>query len=235
MRFDPPLIPATLVRRYQRFLADVRLTDGRTVTVHCPNSGAMTGCLGEGWPARLSSSDNPRRRHAHTLEMVHNGRCWIGVHSARANRLAEEAVHGGMVSELAGATEVRREQRLGERSRIDLVVTRADGTCYVEVKSVTLVDDRGRYAFPDAVTDRGRRHLDDLTEHAAGGGRAAMLYVIQRSDGAGFTTADAVDPEYGAALRRAAAAGVKVMAYRAEVSPEGIEIVAPEAVVLERG
>lgn len=227
----PPLIAGRLIRRYQRFLADVELSDGTTVTVHCPNSGSMTGCLGDGWPVLVSTSDNPKRKHPHTWELVHNGRCWIGINTARTNPVVEEGIRSGAIAELADFDDLRREVRLGERSRIDLVLTRGGCRTWVEVKSVTMVDVAGRYAFPDAVTTRGARHLRDLAEAVAGGDRAVMLYLVQRSDGAGFTTADDIDPGYGDGLRRAVERGVAVLAYRADVHPA--EIVVAERVPIE--
>lgn len=225
MRFGNELIPATLIRRYQRFLADVRLGDGSTLTVHCPNSGSMRGCLGEGWPVRLSDSGSATRKYRHTWEMVHNGRCWIGVNTHRANRIAEEGIREGTVAELCGRWSLRREVPYGTGSRIDLLLESSGSRCYVEVKNVTLVDDAGRYAFPDAVTERGRKHLVELRRVVAAGDRAVMLFVIQRGDGDRFTPADDIDPIYGDELRRAVAAGVEAIAYRAEVDPAGIRLV----------
>lgn len=221
----PPLIPGRLVRRYKRFLADVELEDGSVITVHCPNSGSMKTCLGEGWPVMLSTSDNLNRKYPHTWELVHNGSCWIGINTMRTNSIAEEAIRDGLVPELAEFDDVRREVRLGEKSRIDIVLDAGGARTWVEVKNVTLVDERGRYAFPDAVTRRGAKHLRELAAAAKAGDRAVMLYVIQRSDGDGFTTADGIDPTYGGELRRAMEAGVEVLAYRADVTPKEIRVV----------
>jgi sugar fermentation stimulation protein A len=224
VRFDHELIPATLIRRYQRFLADVRLPDGSTLTVHCPNSGSMRGCLVPGWPVRISDSGNPARKYRHTWELVHNGRCWIGVNTQLANRIALEGIADGTVEELTGRWSIRREVRCGRRSRIDILLEGGARRCFVEVKNVTMVAASGRYAFPDAVTDRGRRHLEELWGVVAGGDRAVMLFVLQRADGDCFTTADDIDPRYGEALRDAVAAGVEALAYRAEVDPSGIRL-----------
>ena len=220
MRHEPPLLEATLLRRYQRFLADVRLPDDATITVHCPNSGSMRSCLGEGWPARLSDSRNPKRKLRYTLEMVHNGRCWIGVNTQLPNRLAEEALLAGRLPGLAGCTEVRREVRYGVNSRIDLLANDGGRQCYIEVKNVTLVEADGVYRFPDAVTTRGRKHLAELSAMVAAGHRAVMLFVIQRADGSYFAPATAIDPEYAAALRLAHEAGVEILPCLAHVSPE---------------
>jgi sugar fermentation stimulation protein A len=220
----PPLIEGRLIRRYKRFLADVELDDGTVVTAHCPNSGSMKTCLGDGWPVLLSTSDNPKRKLRHTWEMVHNGACWIGINTARTNAIVEEGIRDGAVAELTRFDELRREVRLGARSRIDFALTRSGRRTWIEVKNVTMVDDRGRYAFPDAVTVRGAKHLRDLAAAAADGDRAVMLYLIQRSDGDGFTVADDIDPGYGEELRRAAANGVELVAYRGDVGPSEIRL-----------
>jgi sugar fermentation stimulation protein A len=232
VRFDTELIPGTLVRRYKRFLADVRLADGSVTTTHCPNPGSMKSCLGEGWPVLLSPGTNPRRKLPTTLEMIHNGACWIGVNTHRANSLAAAAIEDGTIAELQGFERLRREVRCGDRSRIDMLLERDHDRCWVEVKNVTLVDNRGRYAFPDAVTARGRRHLHDLAESLCQGDRAVMLFLIQRSDGSSFTTADDIDPEYARELLHAVDAGVEPLAYRADVSPQGITVVEPVPIEL---
>ena len=232
MRFEVDLIPGTLVRRFKRFLAEVRLADDSLITAHCPNPGSMKSCLGEGWPVLLSTSDNLRRKLHTTLEMIHNGACWIGVNTHVANRLAEAAITDGTIEELQGFAGLRREVRYGDRSRIDMLLERGDGRCWVEVKNVTMVDDCGRYSFPDAVTTRGRRHLRDLAEAVRQGDRAAILFVIQRSDGSTFTTADEIHPDYADELRRAVDAGVEPLAYRADASPQGITVVEPVPIEL---
>jgi sugar fermentation stimulation protein A len=226
VRFEQDLIPATLIRRYKRFLADVTLDDDSILTVHCPNSGSMKSCQGEGWAVLLSDSRNPKRKLRYTWEMVHNGRCWIGINTHRANDLAAEAIATGVVPELAGFAGLKREVRYGHNSRIDLFLEREGSSCYVEVKNVTLVDDNGKYAFPDAVTTRGQKHLMELERVVAAGDRGVILFVIQRSDGSTFVPADGIDPDYGKLLRRAVANGVEALAYRAEVRPAGIDIVA---------
>lgn len=221
----PPLTPGRLIRRSKRFLADVELDGGSLVTAHCPNPGSMKTCLGDGWPVLLSTSDNPKRKLRYTWELVHNGTCWIGINTHRSNRIAEQGIRAGTIAELDEFDELRREVRHGERSRLDLTLERGGRRTWIEVKNVTLVDGRGRYAFPDAVTTRGAKHLAELSRAVAAGDRAVMLYLIQRSDGNGLTVADDIDPAYGEALRRALDAGVEVLAYRAEVTPEEIRVV----------
>ena len=225
VRFDRALVPGRLVHRFKRFLADVELGDGTITTVHCPNSGSMRGCLGEGWPVMLSRSDNPKRKLPLTWEMVHNGRCWIGVNTHLANRLAAEAIERGIISELRGYHALRREVAYGEASRVDILLQDDVARCYVEVKNVTMVDDAGRYAFPDAVTARGRKHLGELANMVDLGHRAAMLFLVQRADGEGFAPAADIDPAYADALHRAADRGVELLAYRAQVTPEEIRVV----------
>ncbi len=233
MILPEPLLAGTFLRRYQRFLVDVLLPDGSTLTAHCPNSGSLRSCTAPGWPVRLSDSANPRRKLRFTWEMIHNGRCWIGINTHRANALAAEAITAGRIPELAGYGSLRREVRYGERSRVDLLLEEGGRRCWVEVKNVTLVDDAGRFAFPDAPTERGRRHLAELTARVAEGDRAVMLFVIQRDDGSVFVPAGDIDPAYARALRAAHAAGVEVLAWRAEVTPGRIEMAGPVPVELD--
>ena len=197
MNYDR-LIPGSLLRRYKRFLADVELEDGSVATAHCPNSGSMQGCFGEGWPVRLSRSENPRRKY----------------------RLAAAVISDGTVIELAGYESLRREVAAGEHSRIDFLLENPGRRCWVEVKNVTMVDDCGRYAFPDAVTSRGLKHLWQLAALAAAGDRAVMLFVIQRSDGDRFSPARDIDPAYADGLDEVSRSGVEVLAYTAQISPE---------------
>lgn len=222
MRFDKPLNDVTLLRRYKRFLADVRLADGSELTVHCPNSGKMTSCSEPGSPARISDSGNPKRKLRHTLEMVRSGRTWVGVNTVNPNRAVEGFVRRGRITELADYDVVEREVPYGEgrRSRIDLRLrddATAGGTprpdCYVEIKNSTLkVGEHA--AFPDAVTERGRKHLLDLAGEVAAGNRAVLFFFVGRADCHRLRPADEVDPAYGETLRRVVADGVEVLAYR---------------------
>lgn len=225
MRFPSPLLPCTLLRRYKRFLADVRFDSGEEATVHCPNPGSMLGCADPGWRALASDSGNPARKLRHTLEMTHNGRAWIGVNPGLANAVAAEGIRAGMIPELAGYPDARREAAWGEGTRFDFLLSGPRGECYVEVKSVTLVTEGGFSAFPDAVTARGTRHIRELLAARAAGHRAVLLFVVQRADGlAGFRAAAEIDPVYAQALRQAHAAGLEVYAHPAEVGPEGITL-----------
>jgi sugar fermentation stimulation protein A len=212
----PPLIPAVLLRRYQRFLADVRLQDGRQLTVHCPNTGAMTGCAEPGARVWLSLAANPARKYAHTWELVETATGLACIHSARANALVAEALAAGMIAELAGYAQWRREVRLAGGSRVDFQLE-APGRppCLLEVKCVTLCRGGGLGLFPDAVSQRGTRHLRELLAARCGGARAVLLFCVQHSGIDSVAPADAIDPAYGEALRAAAAGGVELLAYRA--------------------
>ena len=223
-----------LVSRYKRFLADVRTDAGELVTVHCPNPGSMLGLLEEGAPVRCSRSANAARKLPHTLEMIRVGRAWVGVHAQLANGLAARVLAAGAFPALAGYRELRREVAAGDGSRLDFRLAGRRGDprpAYVEVKSVTLADGE-RARFPDAVTARGRRHAVALAELRREGARAVLLFVVQRADCGSVEPADDIDPDYGAALREAAAAGVEVLALRARVLPTGIRYECPLTVAL---
>jgi len=232
MEFAQELLRGELVRRYKRFLADVRLRNGRVVTCHCPNPGSMRGCLAEGAPVWLSRATHPRRKLRYTWELVEMGGVMICVNTIRANEVVAEAIGASRVARLTGYGEIRREVRYGEKSRVDLLLTGAAGSCYVEVKSVTLGVGGRTSAFPDSVTERGARHLRELTAMVRQGHRAVLLFCSARTDTARVRPADEIDPRYGRALRQAVSAGVEVMAHRCEVSPEGIRLAEEVPVVL---
>lgn len=218
MKLPTPLYPGRLIRRYQRFLADVELDNGEVVTVHCPNSGSMKGCNLPGSPVYLSMSDNPGRKYPHTWELVLADGCWAGINTQFPNRLVREAIENGVVKELQGYNDIRPEVRYGESSRIDLLLSRPGERCWVEVKNVTLVEG-GRALFPDAVTIRGQKHLRELMAVVKQGERGVIFFVVQRADGDAVSPADRIDPEYGRLLRLAIAEGVEALAYRARVTP----------------
>ncbi len=224
MKFDQPLIKGFLIKRYKRFLADIELPSGEIVTAHCPNSGSMKTCDQPGWEVRLSPSDNPKRKLKYTWEMVHNGKCWIGINTIFANKIAAEGIRSGMIRELQGYERLQTERKYGQNSRVDLLLSNGGKKCFVEVKNVTLVEEDGFYRFPDAVTKRGLKHLQELTEMVRQGHRAVMLFLIQRSDGTLFKPADHIDPQYGRELRNAFKVGVEILPYRAEVSPQQIVV-----------
>lgn len=229
----PPLLPGKLVKRYKRFLADVELDDGSVVTAHCPNSGSMKGCNLPGAPVMLSLSPNLNRKLAHTWELVQVDGYWVGLNTMLPNRLAEEAILEGTISELQGYQRLRREVPYGsERSRIDLLLEDEQRRCFVEVKNVTLVE-VGLALFPDAVTERGQKHLRELMEVVRNGDRGVILFTVQRGDGAAVAPADAIDPVYGRLLREAVAHGVEALAYRALVTPHEIRLTEPLPVELD--
>lgn len=224
MRFDPPLVAGVLLRRYKRFLADVDLASGEVVTAHCPNPGSMLGLADPGRTVWLSRSDDPKRKLAHTLELVDAGTSLVGVNTGRANRLVEEALDAGLPTDLGGYARRRREVRFGDRSRVDFLLE-DDGRppCYLEVKSVTLARRPGIGEFPDAVTARGARHLAELATVAGTGSRAVLLYLVQREDCDRVVPAADIDPAYTGALAEAIAAGVEVHALGCAVTPDAIE------------
>ena len=223
MRFDDPLREGRLIRRYQRFLADVDTGDG-VVTAHCPNTGSMLGCAEPGMRVWLSAARNPARKLTWTWELaeVATGRL-VGVHTGRANRLVREAVETGLIAALSGYPEIRGEVRYGANSRIDLLLEGDERPpCYVEVKNVTAAVDGDIGYFPDAVSERGQRHLQALSAEVAAGHRAVMVFCVQRADVREVRPADHIDPVYGRRLRAAIADGVELMAFGADVSPDEI-------------
>ncbi len=222
MIFKAPLIPGQLIKRYKRFLADIELENGEIITAHCPNSGSMKSCQTPGWEVRLSYHDIPSRKYKHTWEMVHNGRCWIGINTGIPNQIVEEAIRNGKIDTLMSYTEIRREVRYGKNSRIDIFLQNQKESCYIEVKNVTLVQEDNVYYFPDSVTERGRKHLYELIDMVNEGHRAVMFFVIQRSDGTIFKPASHIDPKYAESLIEAHEKGVEIIAYQAEVTPESI-------------
>ena len=222
MTFDS-LIPATLTRRYKRFLADVVLEDGSELTAHCPNTGAMTGCADPGSRVWLSVSDSKTRKYPHTWELVQTVQGMACIHSARANRVVEEAVAEGLVPALSGYAECKREVKYGEGSRADLYLTDSErAPCTVEVKSVTLCREAGIGVFPDAVSERARKHLRELAKVAESGERAVIFFCVFHEGIEVVKPAWDIDPTYGDALEVAVQAGVEAMAWAASISPQGI-------------
>ncbi len=223
MQFPEPLIEARLIRRYKRFLADVILEDGTQITVSVPNTGSMLGLTAEGSRVFLSHSDDPKRKYAHRLEIVEADDTLVGINTGLPNRLAEEAIRAGLVSDLAAYPVLKREQRYGERSRIDMLLEAADrARAYVEVKNVHFMREPGLAEFPDTVTERGARHLHELIGMRAAGHRAIMIYLVQRGDCDRFRLCGDLDPAYAAAFAQASAAGVEAYAIKCQITPEAI-------------
>jgi len=224
MRFDALPRAGRLVRRYKRFFAEVEAEDGERVTAHCPNTGSLLGCLAPGSPVWLRDSGDPARKLRFTWQAVRVGASWVNVDTALPNRVVAEAVARGDLSELAGYAALRREVAYGRASRIDLLLEDpARARCFVEVKSTTLVEGAAAL-FPDAPTERGRKHLAELARVVRRGERAVQLFFVNRADVSVFRPADAIDPEYGRALRRAVRAGVEVLAFAARVEPRDLEL-----------
>ncbi len=219
MEFRPPLTEAVFLRRYKRFFADFEL-EGQVVTAACANTGRMTGLLNQGARALIQPATNPKRKLAWDWFAVEADGTWVGCHTAVPNTLGFEAVQADAIPELRGYARVEKERKYGrENSRIDLLLTGPERPpCYVEIKNVHLVQEPGVASFPDAVTERGVKHLRELTAEVAAGHRAVMLYIVQRSDCQAFSPADAVDPAYGAGLRAAVQAGVEILVYSCHVS-----------------
>lgn len=235
MIFSPPLQQAVLLRRYKRFLADIRLADGSEITVHCANTGSMKNCAPAGAAVLYSDSGNPARKYRHTLEAVQvaHGH-WVGVNTARPNGLVAEALLARRVPELADFDQLSREVRFAD-SRFDIAlspITLASGKggpdqvmTYVEVKSVTLgpgpnEPDDGVIAFPDSVTERGQKHLKTLMQVVKDGHRAVLFFCVQHTGAQAVRPADEVDPRYGELLREAVISGVTVLAWKTSVSAD---------------
>jgi sugar fermentation stimulation protein A len=223
----PPLVRGTLIQRYKRFLADVRLDDGRLVTATCPNTGSMIGLTAPGSVVWLSESDSPTRKYRFTWELVQadlgRGPALVGINTGHPNKLVAEAIEARRIKALAGYPSLRREVKYGKASRIDLLLECPNkGLCYVEIKNVHLSRRHGLAEFPDSITERGRKHLAEMSDMMRAGHRAVMVYLIQRADARRLALARDVDPNYGAAFDAAAAAGVEAIALRCRMSPEEI-------------
>lgn len=229
MQFDPPLRPARLIRRYKRFLADVTLEDGADITVSVPNTGSMMGLTAPGSRVWLSHSEDPKRKYAHRLEIVEADGTLVGINTGLPNRLTEEAISIGLIDDLATYPELKREQRYGENSRIDILLSAADRPdAYVEVKNVHMRRYEGLAEFPDTVTARGAKHLNELANMIRDGNRAIMIYLIQRADCERFQLCGDLDPAYFRAFHDAKKVGVEAYAVRCQITAEAIT---PECVI----
>jgi sugar fermentation stimulation protein A len=236
MRFTVPLVPATLVRRYKRFLADVALPGGETVTAHCANPGSMIGLAAPGAPVWLSRSHNPKRKLGHSWELVEvdlgSGTELVGINTTNPNALAAEAIAAGLIPELTGYRSIRREVKYGKNSRVDfLLEDPGRPPCYVEVKNVHLMRQKGLAEFPDAVTKRGAKHLQELAVVATAGARAVMLFLVQIASAERFALARDIDPAYGLQFDLARAQGVEALARRCRLSRDAIEVAEAIAII----
>jgi sugar fermentation stimulation protein A len=229
MRFVTPLLPATLVRRYKRFLFDALLADGSAITGSCPNTGSMLGLTAPGSRIWLTAHDSPTRKYPHALELVEADGTLVGVNTGRPNALVEEAIRKGLIDDLGDYAELRREQKYGINSRIDIQLDDPSrGRAYVEVKNVHFMRESGLAEFPDSVTARGAKHLDELGAMAEAGHRGIMVFLVQRGDCDRLRLCRDLDPAYAAAFDRAVARGVEAYALRCQISPEEIN---PEGLI----
>ena len=213
-----PLVP---------FLADVELPGGEVITVHCPNTGAMTGCAEQGSRVWLSVSDSKTRKYPHTWELVETSQGMACIHSARANRVVREAFAAGRIPGFGDYPDIRSEVKYSQGSRVDLLLEGDVGRVFVEVKSVTLCREGGRGAFPDAVSERGRKHLRALQAVRDETTRAVLFFCVFHNGIEKLSVAGDIDPRYRSALLEAQTAGVEVLAWRAQVNTLGMELVAP--------
>lgn len=227
MKFPSPLIQGRLVQRYKRFLCDVELADGTTITATCPNTGSMRGLTAPGSTVWLSESDSKTRKYRHTWEMIETdlgaGPVLVGINTSHPNAIVAEAIADGTIPSLGGYASARREVKYGVNSRIDILLEDPKrGLCYVEIKNVHLMRQPGLAEFPDSKTERGAKHLDELANMVAEGHRAVMVFLIQRADAEHFDVARDIDPAYAAAFSKAAARGVEMLAYRCRLEPGSI-------------
>lgn len=227
MKFSSPLKRGRLIKRYKRFLADIELADGQLVTASCPNTGSMMGLCSPGSAVWVSESDSPTRKYRHTWELVEDdlgkGMALVGINTGHPNKIVAEAIAANRVGKLKGYATLKREQKYGKASRIDILLEdERKGRAYVEIKNVHLMRKPGLAEFPDSVTARGVKHLEELGDMAEEGHRAVMMFLIQRSDATRMRPAGDIDPTYAEALTRASGRGVEVLAYRCEISPEEI-------------
>lgn len=240
MKFKTPLIPGKLIKRYKRFLTDVELENGEVVVAHCANSGSMLSVVDPGANVWLSPANDPKRKLKYTWELIQINDAMVGINTQHPNRVVADAIEAGKIPELAGYANLRREVKYGKNSRIDILLegegaSQGKGMCYVEVKNTTMRRDLSPGApaeFPDSVTARGAKHLDELSDMVREGHRAVMFYLVQRDDANAFTVAADIDPTYAERLKCAMKAGVEVLAYTCRVTPEEIVVTDPVEVRL---
>lgn len=226
MIFGAPLVTGHLVQRYKRFLADVILDDGSPITSSVPNTGSMLGLTDPGIKVWLSLSDGAKRKYPHTLQMVEVQGTMVGINTGLPNRIAEEAILSGLLPSLSGYAELRREQKYGVNSRIDMVLRDTNRpSAYVEVKNVHFSRQPGLAEFPDSPTARGAKHLDELGNMVESGHRGVMLYVIQRGDCDRLKICGDLDPVYATAFERAVRRGVEAYAVKCHITPNGIDAI----------
>jgi sugar fermentation stimulation protein A len=225
MQFKSTLVRGSLIQRYKRFLADIELEDGSRVTAHCANPGSMKTVAEPGSPVWISAASNPNRKLKWDWQLIEINGALVSVNTALPNAIAEEALSEGLVPELRGYANLKREVKYGENSRIDILLSSEDKPdCYVEIKNVNMMRSKGLAEFPDSVTSRGAKHLRELSTMVEQGHRAVMLFIVQRNDCEKFTVAHDIDPNYQAALTMAVATGVEVLCYTCAISTSDIKV-----------
>ena len=225
MKFPDPLIRGKLVKRYKRFMADVVLDTGETVTAHCANTGAMTGVKEPGSDVWLSPAKNPERKLKYTWELINVGANLVGINTLLPNKIISEAIDGGSIPELSGYEHQRREVKYGKNSRIDILLTSEDkADCYVEVKNVHLMRKHGVAEFPDGISKRAAKHQDELAKMVQDGSRAVTIYLCQRQDCGTFRIAGDIDPEYQQAASKAREQGVESFCYACKLTTRSIAL-----------
>ncbi|HIF74167.1 MAG TPA: DNA/RNA nuclease SfsA [Porticoccaceae bacterium] len=226
MEFEPPLKQAILIKRYKRFLADVETSKGKVLTIHCPNTGSMKNCAEPGSRVWYSTSANPKRKYPHTWQFIEINKAErVGINTGIANTLVNEAMEQNIISELLGYELIQAEVAYGEqKSRVDFLLqiseNQLQADCYVEVKNVSLGVGNGLGLFPDAVTMRGQKHLQELIHMCEKGYRSVLFFCVQHSNIHTVSPADEIDPRYGELLREAATKGVEILAYGTEFNPQ---------------
>jgi sugar fermentation stimulation protein A len=223
MKFHLPLITGTLIKRYRRFLVDVRLADGSVLTAHCPNSGSMVSCCEPGRTVILSDSGDSSRRHALTWELIDMDGTWVGVNPAISRKIVNEAIEKKLVPSLARYDEIQRDASYGRKTKVDIVLHGMEENCFINIHNVTWVENDSAF-FPDAINERAKMSLLELAEIAKQKHRAVAFYFVQRGDCARFMPAAQVDRDFMKLMLLAQNAGVEIVVYRGVVSPEGIDL-----------
>ncbi len=223
MIFSAPLQAGTLLKRYKRFLADVRLDDNTEITIYCPNTGSMRSCSTPGSKVYFSKSPNPNRKYPHTLEMVRENTTWVGVNTGLTNHLVVEAIRKGDIAEFKDIDSLQQEIKTSAGTRLDILLTKNSRNTYIEVKNCSLAE-KGVAMFPDAVTSRGTKHLMELATLVKKGHRGVIFYLVQRMDAESFAPAAHIDPLYAKTLADVHNQGVEILVYQAEVKPEEIRV-----------
>lgn len=223
MKWDSPLIEGLILKRYKRFLADIKLNE-EEIVAHVPNTGSMQSCWEPNWRCALSRSNNPNRKMPYTLELIHNGETWIGVNTGNANKLAKIWLQNGLIKGLEGYKTIIPEKKIGD-SRVDFYLEDHPKlpACYVEVKNVTLKLE-GKAQFPDSVSERGQKHLRELIQIKQSGLRACMLFVVQREDVKEFSPAASIDKNYAKLLKEAQEAGVEIFIQQCKMDLDELKL-----------